>query len=163
MTPTDTVPTNTTTPVEPVPDPTPPDTVPANPPTPVDPVPDPTPPITIPANPPTENSPVPDTPPPTHITPTLVADCHGLKWYDSKDVIDLDEVPSLQWNFTNQFGDPVYLEIEIAHRVRWKGNFDIDKNKELDKFAFVWVEKDRRHIISNTSSLKLGLPYTGQA
>ena len=38
----------------------------------------------------------------------MVADCHGAKWYNSKDVIDLDEVPSLQWEFTNQFVDPVY-------------------------------------------------------
>ena len=32
---------------------------------------------------------------PTNIAPTLVADFHGVKWYDSKDVIDLDELPSL--------------------------------------------------------------------
>ena len=39
---------------------------------------------------------------------TVVADCHGVNWYDSKDVIDLYEIPSLQWKFTNQFGNTVY-------------------------------------------------------
>ena len=38
----------------------------------------------------------------------MVVGFHGVKWYDSEDVIDLDEVPSLQWNLTNKFGDPVY-------------------------------------------------------
>ena len=102
----------------------PPNIIPENPPSPVDPVLYPTPPITAPANPPTENTPVPDptsptthvvpvpdTPPPTSITPTLVADFHGVKWHDSKHVINLDKVPSLQWNFTNKFDDPVYSEI----------------------------------------------------
>ena len=57
---------------------------------------------------PTLVAPVPDTPPHTTSTPTVVADCHGVKWYNSKDIIDLDEVPSFQWKFTNQFGDPFY-------------------------------------------------------
>ena len=30
----------------------------------------------------------------------------------------------------------------------------------MDKFAFVWVEKDRRYFISNSSSLKPVLFYT---
>ena len=38
----------------------------------------------------------------------MVADYHGVKWYDSEHVTDLYEVPSLQWKFTNQFGDTVY-------------------------------------------------------
>ena len=38
----------------------------------------------------------------------MVDDYHGVKWYNSEDVIDLDEVPSLQWEFTNKFGDDVY-------------------------------------------------------
>ena len=58
--------------------------------------------------PPTTVAPVPDTTSPTTSTTTVVADCHGVKWYYSKDVIDLDEVPSLQWKFNNKFGDPVY-------------------------------------------------------
>ena len=77
----------------PVPDPNPP---PQN-----IPVPDPTP-------PPTTVAPLPYTPSPTTSTPTLVADYHGVKWYDYEDLMYLDEVPSLQWKFTNQFGDPVY-------------------------------------------------------
>ena len=56
-----------------------------------------------------ESDQVPDTTLPNSITPTVVADYHGVKWYSSRDVIDLDEVPSLQFKFTNQFGDPVYL------------------------------------------------------
>ena len=86
----------------------------ANPPTQNPPVPDTTPPTTTVA-------PVPDTPPHTTITPTLVSNCHGVKWYNYKDVIDLDEVPSLQWKFTNQFGDQVYFEIDIARRGLCKG------------------------------------------
>ena len=73
-------------------------------------------------NPPTNPVvPVPDTPPPTTSTTTLISYFHGLKWYDSKYVIDLDEVPSLQWKFTNQFGDTVYSDIEIARRGLKKG------------------------------------------
>ena len=30
----------------------------------------------------------------------------------------------------------------------------------MDKFAFIWVERDRRYFISNTSPLKPGLSYT---
>ena len=97
--------------------------------TPVDPVPYPNPPINISANPPNENTlvpdttppttpvaPVPHTTPPTTSTPTLVYDCHELKWYDSKYEIYLDRLTSLQWDSTNKFGYPVYLEIDLAHR-----------------------------------------------
>ena len=52
--------------------------------------------------------PVPDTPSSTTSTPTVVADCHGVKWYNYEDVIYLDEFPSLQWKSINQFGDPFY-------------------------------------------------------
>ena len=58
--------------------------------------------------PPTIVSPVPDTPSPTTSTPAVVADGHGVNSYYSKYLIYLDEVTSLQWNFTNQFGDTVY-------------------------------------------------------
>ena len=61
----------------------------------------------------------PDTPSHTTTTPTVVADCHGLKWYNYEDVIDIDELPSLQWNFTNKFGDPVYLNSGV-----WMSRFD---------------------------------------
>ena len=30
----------------------------------------------------------------------------------------------------------------------------------MEKFAFIWVDSERRYLISNTSSLKPGLPYT---
>ena len=52
--------------------------------------------------------PVPDTTSPTTSTPTVVDDYNGLKWYDYEDVIYLDDVPSLQRKFTNQFGDYFY-------------------------------------------------------
>ena len=112
------VPANCPTIVAPVPNPTITTTVPYNPPTHVLLEPD-----TITtkffyANPHTQNSPVPyPTPPPNHVspvtytpspnnsTPTLIADYYGVKWYNSKDVIYLYEVPSLQLKFTNQFGD----------------------------------------------------------
>ena len=29
----------------------------------------------------------------------------------------------------------------------------------MDKFSFVWIDRDRRYFISNTSSLKPGPPY----
>ena len=51
---------------------------------------------------------LPDTPSYTTSTPTVVADFHGVKWCDSKNVIDLDEVTSLHWKFINHFVDPVY-------------------------------------------------------
>ena len=38
----------------------------------------------------------------------MVDDFHGVKWCDSKDLIDIDEVPSLQWKFTNKLVDPLY-------------------------------------------------------
>ena len=58
--------------------------------------------------PPTLVAPVPDTTSPTTSNPTVVSDCHRVKWYNSKDEIDLYEVPSLQWKFTNKFGDALY-------------------------------------------------------
>ena len=41
----------------------------------------------------------------------------------------------------------------------WKEYFALDNEKKLDKFALIWVEIDRRYFISNTSSLKPGIPY----
>ena len=72
-----------------------------------------------------------DTPSHTTTTPMVVADCHGLKWYNYEGVVDLDELPSLQWIFTNKFGDPVYL-----NSVVWMSSFDAwliiyDKKKLL--------------------------------
>ena len=51
------------------------------------------------------------------------------------------------------------MEIELARRGLWKGYFSLSNEKKLDKFALVWVDKDRRYFISNTSSLKPGIPY----
>ena len=94
----------------PVPDPTPPtENAPVpdlNPPPQNSPVPDMTP-------PPAPVAPVPDTTSPTTSTPAVVADCHGVKGYNYEDVIYLYEVPSLQWKFTNQFGDPVYPNYSV--------------------------------------------------
>ena len=50
-------------------------------------------------------------------------------------------------------------EIELTLRVLWKVYFAIDNEKKLDKFAFVWVDRDQRYFISNTSHLKPGIPY----
>ena len=50
-------------------------------------------------------------------------------------------------------------EIEPARRGLWKGYFAIDNKKKLEKFAFVWVERDRRYLIYNNSYLKPGMPY----
>ena len=58
--------------------------------------------------PPTPVAPIPDTSSPTTSTPTVVDDFHVVKWYDYEGVIDLDASPSIQWKFTNQFGDPFY-------------------------------------------------------
>ena len=42
----------------------------------------------------------------------------------------------------------------------WKVYFALDNEKKLDKFDFVWVDRDRRYFIYNTSSLKPGMTYT---
>ena len=42
----------------------------------------------------------------------------------------------------------------------WNGYFALDKDKKLEKFALVWVDRDRRYFNSNTSSLKPGMTYT---
>ena len=52
-----------------------------------------------------------------------------------------------------------FLEIYLARRGMWKGYFALNNEKNLDKFAFVWVDRDRRYFISNTSSLKTGMTY----
>ena len=44
-------------------------------------------------------------------------------------------------------------EIELSWEGLWKGYFALDNKKNLDKFAFVWVDRERRYFISNTSSL----------
>ena len=111
---TTTVPANRTNFVPPAPEQTIATTIPSNPPTHVVPEPDTTTTTRVYANPPLQNYPVPDPAPPpapvapvtdttspTNSTPTVVADCIVVKWYDSEDVIDLYEVPSLQWKFTN--------------------------------------------------------------
>ena len=50
-------------------------------------------------------------------------------------------------------------EIDIVRRGLWKGYFDLDNDNKLGKTALVWVDKDRIYFISNTSSLKHGMPY----
>ena len=50
-------------------------------------------------------------------------------------------------------------EIELARRGVWKGYFPIDNNNKLDKFALVCVDRDWSYLVSNTSSLKPGMPY----
>ena len=52
-----------------------------------------------------------------------------------------------------------FSEIELARRGLWKGYFSLDKERNLDKFVFLWVDRDRRYFISNTSYLKPGMPY----
>ena len=51
------------------------------------------------------------------------------------------------------------LEIDLSRRGLWKGYFVIDNKKDLEKYAFVWVDKDRRYFISNTSLSKPGITY----
>ena len=51
-------------------------------------------------------------------------------------------------------------EIGISKRGLLKGCFDLDNEKKLEKFALVWVDRDRRYFISNTSPLKPGMPYS---
>ena len=51
------------------------------------------------------------------------------------------------------------LEIELARKGLWKGYVALGNEKKLDKFAFVWVDRYRRYLISNTSSLKPCIPY----
>ena len=51
------------------------------------------------------------------------------------------------------------MDIELAQRDLWKGYFAPDNKKKLEIFAFIWVERDRSHFISNTLPLKPGLTY----
>ena len=50
-------------------------------------------------------------------------------------------------------------EIELVRMGMWKGYFALNNEKKLGKFFFVWVDRDWRYFISNTSSLKPGMPY----
>ena len=54
-----------------------------------------------------------------------------MKWYNSKDLIALYEVTLIQWKFTNQFGDPLYLYIDIVWRGLWKGYFALGNENSL--------------------------------
>ena len=69
---------------------------------------------------------------------TVVADCHGVNWYDSKDVIDLYEIPSLQWKFTNKFGNPVYP------------NFGVWMSR-LDDWLMMYSKKTFASFLDNTN------------
>ena len=60
---------------------------------------------------------------------------------------------------TRGFCMDFFLRIELAWRGMWKVYFNLDKDKNLDKFAFVWVDRDRRYFIYNTPSLKPGMPH----
>ena len=50
-------------------------------------------------------------------------------------------------------------EIELVRRGLWKGYFALDNEKKLEIFVFVSVERDQMYFISNTPSLKPGIPY----
>ena len=50
-------------------------------------------------------------------------------------------------------------EIEITRSGMWKGYFSLDKENKLEIFAFIWVDRERRYFICNTSSLKPGMIY----
>ena len=52
-----------------------------------------------------------------------------------------------------------FSEVELSRRGLWKGYFYLDKKKKLDKFAFVWVGRERWYFISNTSYLKPVMIY----
>ena len=54
-------------------------------------------------------------------------------------------------------------DIELARRGLWKGYLALDNEKKLEKFAFVWVGRYRRYFISNTSSMKPGIPYARES
>ena len=49
--------------------------------------------------------------------------------------------------------------VDLARRGLWKGYFALDNEKKLDKSTLVWVDKDQIYFISNTSSLRPGMPY----
>ena len=50
-------------------------------------------------------------------------------------------------------------DIELARRGLWKGYVSLDNKNKLDKFAFVWVDRDWGYFIYNTPSLKPGVSY----
>ena len=60
---------------------------------------------------------------------------------------------------TRGLGMTKTFEIELARRGLWKVYFALDNKKKLDKFDFIWVDRDRMYFISNTSYFKSGMPY----
>ena len=36
-----------------------------------------------------------------------------------------------------------FSDIELARRGLWKGYFALNNKKKLEKFSFIWVDKDR--------------------
>ena len=51
-------------------------------------------------------------------------------------------------------------EIELTRSGMWKGYFSLDKENKLEIFSFIWVDRERRCFICNTSSLKPGMIYS---
>ena len=49
--------------------------------------------------------------------------------------------------------------IELEKRGDYRGLWTKDKHQEVERFAFVWMDRERRNFISNTSSLDEGKPY----
>ena len=47
-------------------------------------------------------------------------------------------------------------ELELGGRGQYHGLYTIDEDQKLDKFGFVWMDRNRMQFISNTSSLYLG-------
>ena len=68
----------------------------------------------------------------------MVADCHGVKWYNYEDVIYLDEFPSLQWKSINQFGDPFYPKYGV-----WMSR--------LDAWLIMYGKKTFASLFDNTN------------
>ena len=50
-------------------------------------------------------------------------------------------------------------EIYLARIGMRKGYFSTDNKKTWDKYSILWVDRNRRYFISNTSYLKPGMTY----
>ena len=50
-------------------------------------------------------------------------------------------------------------EIYLARIGMCKGYFSTDNKKTWDKYSILWVDRNRRYFISNTSYLKPGMTY----
>ncbi len=78
-----------------------------------------------------------------------------------------DEMARLGFGFigvvktaTRHFPQQHLSTIELQNRGDYKGVITMDTNGSPNQLAFVWMDRDRRYFIANTSSIAAGTPWT---